>query len=121
VIGIVINVCCIVSYERKMRVANTNTGLSLLQIGVRQASVVSTDGKIDSNNVNTKPLIECCHRQFADISAILLTPNEMSNTHKMVVDTLLAVEIFITKKLFVVACQSNSGVLYYKCSARVVI
>ena len=27
-IGIVINVCCIVSYERKMRVANINTVLS---------------------------------------------------------------------------------------------
>ena len=49
----------------------------------------------------------------------------MSNTHEMVVDT-LAVEIFISSSmkvasLFFVACQSNSGPLYYKCNARVVI
>jgi len=50
----------------------------------------------------------------------------MSNTHEMVVVDTLAVEIFIASSmkeasLFVVACQSNSGILYYKCSARVVI
>ena len=47
-----------------------------------------------------------------------ITANGMSNTHEMVVDTLLAVEIFIASSmkkasLFVVACQDNNGVLYY--------
>ena len=47
-----------------------------------------------------------------------ITANGMSNTHEMVVDTLLAVEIFIASSmkkasLFVVACQGNNGVLYH--------
>ena len=45
------------------------------------------------------------------ISAILITPNGMSNTHKMVVDTLLAVEIFIA------SCTKEASLLL----ARVIV
>ena len=49
-------VCCIVSYERRMRVANTKTGLSSSTFTnlceTEKTSVDSTGGKIDSNNVS---------------------------------------------------------------------
>ena len=59
-----INVCCIASYERKMRVANTETGLSPSTFTslceTEKASIDSTGGNIDSNNVSIEHEANVC-------------------------------------------------------------